>query len=217
MINKGYLLDDLLDQCFIYSILCYKSHVFYNRLKYMFQFPIIISSSIMSLINSNLEQTDPAIKIVNISFNIFTALMLAINNNLKFEARSDTFKAHQNKFIKMQHDIEKHILNNELLSTEFLNSLVEKYDSIVESINYDIPSYILNDVRNTYKEKKTLPIIINGIKKRNEYRDQDVIEKFSKDDSKTGSLKNFNMNNLKTNINSDIVFDMPCEISLDYK
>jgi len=56
-IQKGYILDDILDQSFIYSILCYKAYSFYNMLKYVFQLPIIITSSIMSIVNSNLDDT----------------------------------------------------------------------------------------------------------------------------------------------------------------
>lgn len=178
MLNKAYIIEDLIDQCMIYSILCYKTHTFYTTLKYIFNLPLIISSSIMSILNSNMNDTSHDIKILNITFNIFTALILVINNNLKFEARSDSFKNIHAKFIKLQHEIEKFVISDEIPTQELINSLRDRYDNLVESIGYEIPNHICKNVRDMYKEKKTLPLIINGIKKKAEYRDQSIIDRF---------------------------------------
>ena len=205
-LKRGYILDDILDQSFIYSILCYQSYSFYNMLKYIFSLPLIITSSMMSIINSNSNQEDNHMKIINISFNIFTALMLVINSNLKFESRADAFKNTQTKFIKLQHEIEKYIVDEENPSKSFINELRDKYDNIVEGIQYEIPKHICNRVRNQYKEKRTLPIIINGIKKKEEHRDNEILDRFNSiDNNKSDSIDRVNSLN-SVNVSSSFVY-----------
>lgn len=179
-LEKCYIvLDDICDQAFIYSILCYKAFSFYNMLKYCFNLPLIITSSLMSVLNSNNNQDDDRMKILNISFNIFTALMLVINNNLKFESRADHFKALHMKFLKLTHQIEKINMDDEVLDKHIINEIRHEYDAIAETVQFEIPNHICKSVRDQYMTKKTLPLIINGVKKKDEYRDSYILNKFN--------------------------------------
>lgn len=177
MSRKEIILDDHIDKCYVYSILCLKSYSYYNRLKFMFQMPIILFSSALSIINSNMskdESNNSALNIVNISVNVCTAIVLVINNSLKFEARANHFKTQSSKFIKLQNDIEKYVINrtdDSPISQDFLNGIMTSYENVVDNMMFDVPSSICKVVRNKYKEKRTLPLIVNGIKKKDEHRD----------------------------------------------
>ena len=204
-LEKHYvLLDDICDQSFVYSVMTYQAFSFYNMLKYCFNLPLIITSSLMSVLNSNNNQDDDRMKILNISFNIFTALMLVINNNLKFESRADHFKTLQMKFLKLTHQIEKINMDDEVLDKHIINEIRMQYDAIVESIAYEIPTHICKTVRAQYMTKKTLPLIINGVKKEDQYRDTTILNRLK------------TLNNI-SNIISSLIYKPQTPIVLDIK
>lgn len=159
-------LDDYLDRCFVYSVLLNKSHSYYSRLRTLFKIPIILTSSVMSLINSNLGNTnDDVLKIVNITFNLLTALILSLGSTLKIEEKAHDFLSAEKKFLKLTSIIEQKTISEEEVNIEFVNNIMNQYDNIVDTINYDVPKFICKSVRNEYATKKTLPLIINGVKK----------------------------------------------------
>lgn len=159
------ILDKYQDNSFIYSVLCSKSSRHFNFMKYLFMIPLIIISSVMSVINSNIDDSN-VIKILNTIVNIVTALMLSLNNIFLFEARANEFKSLSSKFAKLSHSIESKLLDPEVeISNDFIHSIIDSYDLIVESIDFDIPNFILKSVHNKYKTLKSLPIICNGIPK----------------------------------------------------
>lgn len=159
-------LDDYLDRCFVYSVLLNKSHSYYSRLRTLFKIPIILTSSVMSLINSNLGNTnDDVLKIVNITFNLLTALILSLGSTLKIEEKAHDFSSAEKKFLKLTSVIEQKIISEEKVNVEFVNNIMNQYDNIVDTINYDVPKFICKSVRREYATKKTLPLIINGVKK----------------------------------------------------
>lgn len=164
------VLDDHLDKCFVYSVLLNKSHIYYGRLRTVFKIPLIITSSVMSILNGNIEN-GTSLKIVNIIFNLLTAILLGLSATLKFDEKFQNFVSCEKKFLKLSSKIEQKLLNtDEVVLTEFVKSIINEYDLIVESLDYDIPASICKKVRVEYVGKKTLPLIINGELKREEYR-----------------------------------------------
>ena len=91
------VLDVYNDKAFVYSVLCIQASRYYNILKYTFQMPIIITSSVLSILNGSTgdENIDKHMKIINTVFNITTALILSVNNVFKFEGLNEL-----NKIIK---------------------------------------------------------------------------------------------------------------------
>lgn len=180
MIQKIIILDDYRDRCSVYSVLCMRSYTFYNRLKILFQLPIILLSSVLSILNGNMESVNKdAMNIVNISINALTAILLVVQNNLKFESRAMHFKQVSTSFTKLERDIEKYMIANHTeddISEEFAKGVMTSYDTIVENLQFDIPSSICNSVRTLYAGKKTLPLLINGIKKEEKYRQEILCE-----------------------------------------
>ena len=158
-------LDDLNDSCFIYSILLNQAEHLYSNLKLLFKIPLILTSSAMSIINSSFENEDNTLKIINISFNIITALTLSLGATLQLEMKQQDFSTSRKKFLKLSSTIEQKLISDEEISADFVTSIINQYDNIVDGIDFEIPEYILNCVRKQYAGTKTLPVIINGVKK----------------------------------------------------
>ena len=165
MSKTARLLDDHLDKSFIYSVLLNQSHCYYGRLKTLLKVPLILTSSVMSVINGNIENSE-SLKIVNITFNLLTAIILGLTATFNIEQKYQNFLQAEKKFLKLSSKIEQRLLNeDDVIYTEFINEIMNEYDVIVESIDYDIPASICKKVRAQYATKKTLPHLINGIKK----------------------------------------------------
>jgi hypothetical protein len=132
-------------------------------MKMIFKMPIILTSASLSIINSNFD--GDVMKTVNIIFNILTSVLLSMTTAWQFEAKENEFKSAKNKFIKMSCEIESKLLSGEKIEPSYVNSIIERYSSIEENLDYDIPSFILSSTREKYKGEKTLPMIINGVAK----------------------------------------------------
>ena len=160
------ILDSYNDKSFVYSVLLIQSARYYGVLKYSFQLPIIITSSVLSILNGSTgsQFLDDNMSLINTIFNILTALILSINNVFKFESLANDFKNNGIKFQKLSHLIESKVLEGNI-NSEFINSIINTYDSIVESIDDEPPQHICNRVRNQYKTLKHLPTPCNGIPK----------------------------------------------------
>lgn len=173
---KKSILKDIDNKCFIYNILCIKTHYYYNILYYAFHIPLISISSIMTVLNSSIQNTI-ILNNCNIICNLLTALLLVINGNLKFNSIADDFKNYQIRFIKLQYDCIKLLdrINdkNEEENEKDLNELNEKiynikklYDDIIINM-HDIPSHICINVYKTYKDYpdiEKLPLILLSYK-----------------------------------------------------
>jgi hypothetical protein len=168
---KRYL-DDTLDRCFVYSIMLHRAERFYNRMKMLFKMPIILTSSAMSIVNSNFEGDQ--MKSVNIVFNILTGVILAVGTAWQFEAKEQEFSNAKKKFVKLSCEIEGKQLSNEKIDPAYVTSVIERYNNIEENLDYDIPQFILKSTREMYKGEKTLPIIINGVKKDEIHRPETI-------------------------------------------
>ena len=170
---KRYL-DDTLDRCFVYSIMLHRAERFYNRMKMLFKMPIILTSASLSIINSNPNFDEGIMKTVNIIFNILTSVILAVGTAWQFEAKEQEFSNAKKKFIKLSCEIEGKQLSNEKIDPAYVTSVIERYNNIEENLDYDIPAFILSSTREKYKGEKTLPIIINGVKKDEIHRPETI-------------------------------------------
>ena len=149
------------DRAYIMSLLCSESSSFFSLLKTVLNLPIIITSSIMSIMNSGLFESDQ-MKLPNIVLNSSTALILSLVNTFKLPERQANFKSSHIKFTKLLHKIEDSIVNDQdNLTTEELRAFINEYDAINENIEYGFPSHIKTKIKNTYYGKRTLPNILN--------------------------------------------------------
>jgi hypothetical protein len=158
------ILDQYCDKSFVYSVLCSKTSSFYNRWKYALQLPLIITSTVLTYVNSNQDENMAEhMKIVNPVFNLMTAILLALNNMLKLESKANDFKNNGIKYQKLCHLIEQKLLENDI-NNDFMNSVITQYDNVSENC-HEIPNHISKQVHNTYATKKHLPVVCNGVAK----------------------------------------------------
>ena len=129
--NLKKYLEDTLDKAFIYSLMLYQAETYYNRMKIIFKLPIILTSTAMSIINSNFEGEQ--LKLLNIIFNVSTSVILAVSVFLQFEAKEQEFANAKKKFIKLSTEIEQRLLSNNDLEESYVFSCIEKYNTIEES------------------------------------------------------------------------------------
>ena len=164
--SNGYkdILDQYCDKSFVYSVLCSKTSSFFNKWKYALQMPLIITSTVLTYVNSNQDENMiEHMKIVNPVFNLMTAILLALNNMLKLESKANDFKNNGIKFQKLSHLIEQKQLEGDI-NNDFINSVITQYDNISENC-HEIPNHISKQVHNEYATKKHLPVVCNGVQK----------------------------------------------------
>jgi hypothetical protein len=167
------LIDDYIDKCFIMNILCKETKKFHNNIEYIIQFILLIISFGMCVVNSNLKicsEYSIAVKVLNISSYTLLIFLLILTYKLKNIEKKIFFKYLKNKFSNLETDINITITDNINLNEFFIKKIISEYNILNQKIIYIIPNHIKNYIRNKYKEKKTLPEIINGISKDNIYR-----------------------------------------------
>ncbi len=126
------LINEYYDKSFISSLLCELSYGFYSFLYQLIIFPTILSSSILTVLNSS-EIDKDTIKIINIIVNGVNTILLAINSNLKLNDRYNHFRSMKIKFNALNHRIEtnRNIKKMMLIiATDFLFSISSAVSSI---------------------------------------------------------------------------------------
>ena len=159
-------LNMLLDKCEAMSVLCQKATQHWSLIKFTFQIPLIITSSVMCILNS-FDNDKGNMKIPNVVVNGASVLILALQNNLKVPEKVELFKNLSNNFLQLAHQIEG--MERDELSKNAINALTEKYDSLVIQCQFeDIKKSIKMEVIELW-EGRSVPLQLNGasgIKKR---------------------------------------------------
>ena len=89
-------LKEYRDRCYINSILCEASYIYYNTINTIIIIPTILGSLILTCLNSSNIDADK-IKYINIAINGVITIILAITTQYKIQDRINAFKAHQIK------------------------------------------------------------------------------------------------------------------------
>jgi hypothetical protein len=152
------LLNDYFDKTYITSILCDLSYNYYQFIYNILMFPTILSSSLLTILNSS-SLDNEYLKIINITLNGFNTLILAINNNLKFNDRAKEFKDKKIKFNLLNHRIES-LINKKKLDTNLIidiDNIIIEFDNLYNDISFSFPHHIKNKIIKKYGGKKKLP------------------------------------------------------------
>ena len=152
------LLNDYFDKTYITSLLCDLSYNYYQLIYNIIIFPTILSSSLLTILNSS-SLNDEYLKIINITLNGIITFILAINNNLKFNDKAKEFKDKKVKFNLLNHKIES-IINKKKVDTNFIvdiDSIINEYDNLYNDISYPFPHHIKKKIINKYGNKRKLP------------------------------------------------------------
>lgn len=152
------IINEYYDKTFISSLLCELSYGYYSFLYQMIIFPTILSSSVLTILNSS-EIDKDIIKIINVIVNGINTVLLAINSNFKLNDRSTHFKNMKIKFNALNHRIESD-KNKKLIDANYIiniDEIINSFDNLYNDLSYQFPNHIKNKVINKYGNKRTLP------------------------------------------------------------
>jgi hypothetical protein len=149
----------LYDKCEAMSLLCGKANNHWSLVKFIFQIPLILTSSVMCILNS-FDDGKGNMKIPNVVVNGVSVLLISYQSTLKVAEKCESFKNLSNQFLQLAHEIEGK--SPEELDRNTLNNLIEKYDALISTCLFeDIPKSIKLEVINLF-EGKSLPLQLNG-------------------------------------------------------
>ena len=152
------LINEYYDKSFISSLLCELSYGFYSFLYQLIIFPTILSSSVLTVLNSS-EIDKDIIKIVNVLVNGINTILLAINSNFKLNDRYNHFKSMKIKFNALNHRIETE-RNKKINDPTFVinvDDYINTFDNLYNDLSYQFPSHIKNKIIKKYGNHRKLP------------------------------------------------------------
>jgi hypothetical protein len=151
------LLKQYKDRSYISCLLAEQSHSHYVFIKNIINIPLIITNSAMVIINATIADQD-LLKVLNIILNSSTGLILSLISNFKVYENIQQFKQLQIKFNKLSHQIDSKITNDpDNITAEYISSVVEDYDQIYESIEFQFPNKIKQRLKQQFQDKLSLP------------------------------------------------------------
>lgn len=152
------IINEYYDKTFISSLLCELSYGYYSFLYQMIIFPTILSSSVLTILNSS-EIDKEIIKIINIVVNGINTILLAINSNFKLNDRFNHFKNMKIKFNALNHRIEsdKNKKLNDVNYNINIDEIINTFDNLYNDLSYQFPGHIKNKIIKKYGNKRKLP------------------------------------------------------------
>jgi hypothetical protein len=151
------LLKQYKERCFISCLLAEQSYEYFVFVKNLINIPLIITNSAMVVINSTITDQQ-LLEILNIILNSSTGLILSLISNFKIYENIQNFHQLQIKFNKLNHQIDSKLsIDPDNITAEYINSIVEDYDAIYESIEYNFPNKIKQRIKKQYDGKLALP------------------------------------------------------------
>lgn len=152
------IINEYYDKSFISSLLCELSYGYYSFIYQLIIFPTILSSSILTILNSS-EINKDIIKIVNIIVNGINTILLAINSNFKLNDRFNHFKNMKIKFNALNHRIEsdKNKKINDPSYNINIDEIINTFDNLYNDLCYQFPNHIKAKIIKKYGNKRKLP------------------------------------------------------------
>ena len=169
-IHQKMLLDDYLDKSFMMSVLCENTKNYYYSFGNVLIIPTILASAILCVFNAASSsiptESHYILTFMNISINGIIAFIAALQSVLQINDKYNQFQTLTTKFIKLEHHIENHITNYpDKLDENFIDDIIKSYDNLIDDIDFTFPNFIKKRVKAKYKDKRTMPNVLNGDKK----------------------------------------------------
>ena len=133
--NRLITLKAYLDKSFISAILCQYHYEFYNKISYITLFPLVIGSSILTVLNTS-NINDEILKYINIGVNGLNTIVIALTTNYKLNDRLTTYKNLYSKYQKLSHKIETNINNSSEITDRILDDIITEYDNLQNDNDY---------------------------------------------------------------------------------
>jgi len=151
----------LLDRSECLTLLSTRASSFWSRINFVLNFPLVITSSAMCIINS-ISDDGNQVKIPNIVVNAISVLMMSIINNIKAGEKYDNFKRLSQMFLELAQEIDS--IEGDEIDIDKYNMLVLKYDNLIRTCDFEhIPTNIKTEVSMLFqKNNKHIPIQLNG-------------------------------------------------------
>ena len=150
----------LIDKCEAMSLLTSKANGRWSLIKFIFQIPLILTSSVMCILNSFDVEGKSNMKIPNVVVNGVSVLLLSMQSTMKVPEKCELFKSLSNQFLVLAHLIENEEEND--LTNEKIKNYVDKYDSLIASCLFeDIPDSHKREVMLLF-DGRSLPLQLNG-------------------------------------------------------
>ena len=159
MINDAQilLLKQYQEKSFVSSILAEEACNYYHMIKNIVNIPLIICNSIMVCINSIIIDPD-LLKILNIILNTSTGLISSLISSFKIYEHITMFNQLRIKYTRITHLLDTKITNEiEKIDNDFIQSIINEYDSITEANEFQFPLHIRAKVKKQYELKLSLP------------------------------------------------------------
>ena len=168
--HQKILLDDYLDKSFMMGMLCENTKNYYYNFGNVLVIPTILASAILCVFNAAAGSIPVdkhfVLTIMNISINGIIAFISALQSVLQINDKYNQFQTLTTKFIKLEHHIENHITNYpSKLDENFIDDIIKSYDNLIDDIDFTFPEFIKKRVKAKYKDKRTMPNVLNGDKK----------------------------------------------------
>jgi hypothetical protein len=155
MIDKKKILEK--SECM--TLLCTRTSSHWSLIKFIFNIPLVFTSSAMCIINS-ISTDANEVKIPNIVVNAVSVLIMSLSNSIKASEKLDLFHRLSIAFMQLSCEIEN---CNDDVSVDDLKLLNNKYENLVTQCLFEeIPDYVKQKVINTF-EFKHKPIQLNGL------------------------------------------------------
>ena len=150
----------LLDKCEAMSLLSTKASSHWSFIKFVLQMPLILTSSIMCILNSFEREGESNMRIPNVVVNGCSVLIMSLQNNLKVPEKVELFKSLSNQYLILAHSIEA--IEPTEITRDMINNWTEKYDSLQLLCQFeDIPQKYKKEIINSWKNR-SLPLQLNG-------------------------------------------------------
>jgi hypothetical protein len=142
------------------SLTCNLANVYWSRVKMCFNIPLVLTSSVMAIINS-ITSDGNDLKLYNIIVNSVSVLIISLNNSIKASEKADNFKKLSQSYLLLVSEIE----NDEKKDLHLYNI---KFDNLINDIEFsDINTSIKRQVNMLFDDEELpLQIKIVDFKKR---------------------------------------------------
>lgn len=155
-------LVELIDKAEACSLICHRATGYWSLTRFAFQIPLILTSSVMCILNS-FENDGNIMRIPNIIVNGISALLISTQSNIQVNEKCELFKSLSNNFLLLAHQIESYQTNE--VNNEIIKNLVDKYDTLMGQVSWeDIPKRYKIEIKTLWEEEgKYLPLPLNGL------------------------------------------------------
>ena len=157
-------IEKLLSKTEAMVLLCSKASSYWSLIKFGFNIPLVLTSSVMCIINSISEDANE-VKIPNIVVNAISVLIMSLNHSIKASEKCDLFRRLGQQFLLLSGQIEN---DNEITDIDF-NIIAIKYENLVNDVLFeDIPDRYKKQVAESFKDRY-IPLQLNGCSGNNQY------------------------------------------------